>query len=56
LQSDVVRYLCHDEFKFSAQKLSTAQRFLRVYVSADLTLQDFPFRPHSTFICFLWIK
>ena len=30
LQSDVVRYLCHDEFKCSAHKFSTAQRFLRV--------------------------
>jgi len=30
LQSDVVRYLCRDEFKCSAHKLSTAQRFLRV--------------------------
>jgi hypothetical protein len=29
LQSDLVRYLRHDEFKCSAHKLSTA-RFLRV--------------------------
>jgi hypothetical protein len=49
LQSNVVRYLCHGEFKCSAHKYLHS-------ATADLTSQDFPFRPHSTFICFLRIK